>query len=203
MEIPASKWQRYLKAGALVKACVDGIKKNKLHNCQDTRNSSAIMFAQLIFNCPDLHTGLISPQGRIQKSYKGFATADHFRGRKGSGNVLFDQALKGASVKRLALIIASRCRVHWISSEENNKLRLTASQNPYKTKKQIQEEYDHLNIVLEEFVPIQSRKYDYHIEGGIYTSIKEIKELFDLSDAGISYRCESKNYPDWQRVKIT
>jgi hypothetical protein len=202
MIIPDKKWQKYLFAANIVKSCIDGIKKNKLKKCEQTRNFMAGMFAQLIFNCPDVHTGMISPAGRIQKTQKGSATSDHFRGRKGSGFVLFDQAMKGASIFRLALIIASRCRVHWISSEENNKLRLTASQNPYKTKKEIQEEYSSLNIVLEGYVPMVNRIYDYHIEGIVYTSMKEIKAKYNLSDAGVTYRCESPNYSDWQKVKI-
>lgn len=202
MNISESKWKKYNDAAKIIKACIDGVKLNNLEVCEKTRSTFASLFAQLIWTCPDVHTGLISPAGRTQKTEKGFATADHFRGRTGSGYVLYDQALKGASSERLTLIIASRCRVHWISSEENRKLLQTASQNAYKTKREIQEEYDFLGITLDEYVPIINRTYDYHIEGQIYISMKDIKAKYGLSDAGVDYRCKSPNYSDWQKVKI-
>lgn len=200
----AYQWDKFNFAATTVKMSIDGIKSNGKENCERTREHFAEMFAQLIFNCPKLRSGLISKAGRLQKTSKKDATADHYRGRKGSGFALYDQAMKGASIERLTVLLASRSRVHLVSKEENMRLRKYASQNPYKSKRQIEKEYLDLGIILFEFVSKKKpSKYDYHIEGVIYTSIKEIKKLFNISADCLTGRCKSKNYPDWQRVKIT
>jgi hypothetical protein len=205
-KIPTDKWKKYLKVAEVIKISMIGLTNVPID--QETKNLYVVMFEELLHKSPELHSGYISPAGRAQKSkkkpngqyYK--HTSDHFRGRRASAGLIFDKAIKGASVKRLALIIAWSCQVHWISKEENMMLRKVASNNPLKSMRQVEREYNLAGITLELYIPIISRKYDYHIEGVIYTSVKKIKELFDLSDAGIFYRCETKNYPDWQKVKI-
>jgi hypothetical protein len=199
----AYQWNKFKFAAKVVKMSVDGIKSNEHENCETTREYFAEMFAQLIFKCPKLRSGLISNAGRLQKTSKKDATADHYRGRKGSGFALYDQAMKGASIERLTTLLASRSRVHLVSKQENMRLREYASQNPYKSKRQIEKEYLDLGIILFEFIAKKPRKYDYHIEGVIYTSVKEVKKLFNISTDCLTGRCKSKNYPDWQRLKIT
>lgn len=197
----AEQWDKFNFAAKVVKACIDGVKANRLEKCERTREHFANMFAQLIFNCPKLRSGLISEAGRLQKTSTKDATAEHYRGRKGSGFALYDQAMKGASVERLTVLLASRARVHMVSKQENMKLMRSASQNPYKSKREIEKEYSDLGIILTEFVPM-NKLYDYLIEGVIYTSMKDIKDKFGLSGAGVKYRCEAKNYPDWKKVKV-
>lgn len=192
------KWERYLEAAREIHACVDGLKAAGLAYNEATANRFAGIIAEWIFRCPEIHSGLISEEGMKQKT----PTSDHYFGRKSSGVLVYKKILQGHSVERIAMIIASRSRVHYVSSQENTRLKQFDNKKLIKPKARILEEYSLAVSQMVPFKPRRKQKYVYIINEIEYNSAKEAAKANGCSIDVLNNRClvdKRGNYPDWSR----
>lgn len=195
------KWERYLEAAREIHACVDGLKAAGLAYNSDTANRFSGIIAEWIFRCPEIHSGLISEQGIGQK----VPTSDHYFGRKSSGVLVYQKILAGHSVERIAAIIASRSRVHYVSNQENTLLKKFDNKKLIKSKARILEEYELAGINLVQYTRRRKQKYVYTINGIEYNSAKEASAALFCDIQTLNNRClkdKRGKFPTWIRNEV-
>ena len=152
------------------------------------------LVAEGLHRTPAIHTGLISEKAANRAKGVKF-TKEHFFGRQASAEKIMEQIAKGKSFKRIVAIIKSRSRVHYTTPKENTDLKRVGHLF-------WREAYKKLNINLIPYVK-RNKKYVYKIEGTVYNSAKEVAEKYNLSVAGIDYRCKSPKFEEWIRERIS
>jgi hypothetical protein len=145
---------------------------------------------------PKITSGLISEKALLLTRP---TTKDHYFGRKVSGDLIYENIIKGASIIRIALIIMSRARCHEVTRAENELLKKYDCKKKFKTKLDIANEYRLAGIILVAKPP-KPPKNVYIIYGVEYTS-KEAIAKFDISYQTLNQRCTSKakkgKYTSW------
>ncbi len=138
------KYDRCYEAAAMIKASIDGMKAAGLINHR-TKEVFSGMIAEWIFRCPKERSGLIS----LAALGSNKIADDHYFGRKSSGLVVFEQVINGASVRRIACVIRSRCRTHVVTPAENTLLKKYQEKTyKIKSKTDIEAEYEYAGIEL-------------------------------------------------------
>lgn len=138
------KFDRCLEAAQMIKASIEGMKAAGLINHR-TKDIFSGIIAEWIFRCPKERSGLIS----VAAVESNKMADDHYFGRKSSGLVVFEQAIKGASANRIACVIRSRCRTHIVTPAENTILKKYQEKTyKIKSKTDIDAEYEYAGIEL-------------------------------------------------------
>lgn len=187
------KWQRNLRAARMIRACVDGLIAEGIADDDDVANEFSGIIAEWIFRNPVRHSGYISREA--MDSWK-TPTDDHYFGRKSSGILVYRYARAGASIKRIAYIIASRSRCHQVTSEENTLLKAFDCRSLLKTKTQIASEYEAASIHL-----VKKIKTVYIIDGIEYDTLSDVARAWDITLPTVKnriYNDKRGNYPTWK-----
>lgn len=124
---------------------------------------------------------------------------EHYMGRTESAKAIAKAIQRGKSDKFVLMLIKSRMRGHYTTSEENQILKQIDAKNPGITWRQA---YEMAGVNLIPWVPQTARKFDYIIEGTTYESISDVADKYDLSLTGVEYRCKKDTFPDWIRKPI-
>lgn len=187
------KWERNLRSARMIRACVNGLITDGIAEDEDVIDEFSGIIAEWIFRNPVRWSGFISLEAL--KSSK-TPTYDHYFGRKSSGMLVYMYALRGASIKRLAYIIASRSRCHKVTSEENTELKKHDNKQSLKPKPMIASEYANANIeIIKEQIPV------YIINGIEYDTLTEAAVAHNITSVTVKNRClqdKRGNYPDWK-----
>lgn len=187
------KWERNLRSARMIRACVNGLIADGIAEDEDVIDEFSGIIAEWIFRNPVRWSGLISLEAL--KSPK-TPTNDHYFGRKSSGMLVYKYALRGASIKRLAYIIASRSRCHKVTSEENTELKKHDNKELLKPKPMIASEYANANIqLIKEEIPV------YIINGIEYDTQTEAAKAHNCSVQTVVNRCTNDKrgkFPDWK-----
>jgi hypothetical protein len=187
------KWERNLRTARMIRACVDGLIVDGIAYDKDTMNEFAGIIAEWIFRNPVRHSGYISVEALNSKKV---ATDDHYFGRKSSGILVYKYALRGASVKKLAYIIASRSRCHQVTSEQNTELKKHDTKGLLKPKPVIAAEYANANISL-----IKKKVAIYIINEVEYDTLSAAAENNNCSMITVKNRClkdKRGKFPNWK-----
>lgn len=187
------KWERNLRSARMIRACVNGLIADGIAKDEDVIDEFSGIIAEWIFRNPVRWSGFISAEAL--KSSK-TPTYDHYFGRKSSGMLVYMYALRGASIKRLAYIIASRSRCHKVTSEENTELKKHDSKGLLKPKPVVASEYVNANIqLIKEQIPV------YIINGIEYDTLTAAAEANGCSMITAKNRCTQDKrgkFPDWK-----
>jgi len=187
------KFERNLRSARMIRACINGLIADGIAEDEDVIDEFSGIIAEWIFRNPVRHTGYISLEAlKLKKT----PTNDHYFGRKSSGMLVYMYALRGASIKRLAYIIASRSRCHKVTSEENTELKKHDSKNLLKTKPMVVSEYVNANIQLtKEKIPV------YIINEIEYNTQTEAAKVHNCSVQTVVNRCVTDKrgkFPNWK-----
>lgn len=189
------RWDRCMQAAIRIKACINGLKNDGLEKDPETVVFFSGIIGEWIYRLPFDQSGLISKKASNSKRAP---TSDHYYGRTASGQLVYQQVVKGASAERIAYILRSRCRVHLVTSAENTKLKYVDCKKHLKSKKQIQDEYKAAGITL---IPrVRKLKYVYLIDGVKYSK-DEAMDKFNVSLNQLTYRVNhpGKKWETWQK----
>jgi hypothetical protein len=193
------QFERCLTAAKLVKVWMDAQVAAGLDSKAEINFTTGI-FAEVIHRLPKITSGYISEKALTSK---GSTTKDHYFGRKVSGDLIYENIMKGASINRLALIMMSRSRCHEVTSAENTLLKKFDTKKKFKSKLDVINEYKQAGIILI-YLPRgagrKSSKTVYIIDGIEYTG-KEAMKKFDITQSTLWARCNSKakkgKYTSW------
>lgn len=152
------------------------------------------LIAEGLHRTPAIHTGLISEQAANRPKGAKF-TKEHFFGRQTSAEKIMKLIAEGRSFDRIVAVIKSRSRVHYTTPKENTDLKRVGHLF-------WREAYKELNINLIPYVK-RNKKYVYNIEGTVYNSASEVAAKYNMSVAGIDYRCKSEKFKEWIRERIS
>lgn len=194
------KWNRYLESAELIMSFIDGMRINGLLDNPRQVNKVTGLIAEELHRVPTTPIGLISKKAA---KLKRTPTADHYFGRKASGELIFKMIMRGCSLERIALLIWSRTRIIWVTSAENTLLKKFDGKNPHKTWNEVMGEYSAANIhLIKHERKKKPQKYVYLIEGVVYTR-DEACEKFNISPATLTTRCTSEakkgKFTEWLR----
>ena len=186
---------RFEKATLVAELCVTAYEKFKDYPEEALSFIEGICGAEGIFRVPSVQSGWISKKAlaKKEKNSKYTPTKEHYFGRKASANVIFEQIAQGKSIARIRDIILSRSRVHFTTSQENEKLK-KHSHLPWR------QAYAKCGI---ELVPYEGRKIKkISIDGVIYESAKEVSDEFGISLAYVYQRMTGKikKWSHWKYV---
>jgi hypothetical protein len=186
------QFERCLTAAKLVKVWIEA-QIAAGFDSEEEINFTTGIFAEVIHRLPKITSGYISEKALASK---GSTTKDHYFGRKVSGELLYENIMKGASINRLALIVMSRSRCHEVTSAENTLLKKFDTKKKFKSKLDVINEYKAAGIVLIRKQP----KAVYIICGVEYTS-QEATKKFGITQSTLWARCNSKSkkgkYASW------
>lgn len=194
------RFDRYYQYARLLDSFVVGMHHCGLLDDPEMVNRLTGLIAESLHRVPKTPSGFIS-KNAVNLPYNKI-TPDHYYGRKVSGDLIFKMIMRGCSINRIAMIMWSRSRVHYVTSAENTKLIGVDSKRMFKSKLQIQREYAAAGI---ELVPYADRrkKVVYLIDGTVYTK-QEACEKFNIKPATLYHRCNSKSkkgkYVTWQKI---
>ncbi len=147
------------------------------------------LVAEGLHRTTPIHTGLISIE--CNNRPKGTKVCrEHYFGRLASAKLIMRQIAKGKSFNRIVALIKSRSRVHYTTSDENNRLRKHGDMF-------WREAYKKAGIVLVPFVDRKIKKID--IGGLVFSSAKEVSYEFDIPIDTVRQRVKSssKKWADW------
>lgn len=197
------QFERCLTAAKLVKVWMDA-QIAAGFDSKDEINFTTGIFAEVIHRLPKITSGYISEKALTSK---GYTTKDHYFGRKISGELIYENIMKGASINRLALIMMSRSRCHEVTSAENTLLKKFDTKKKFKSKLDVINEYEAAGIVLVHLPRVARRKTPktvYIIDGVEYTG-QAAMEKFGISQSTLWTRCNSKakkgKYVSWTKKK--
>jgi len=196
------RWERYLESAQLIMAFVDGMRINGLLDNPRQVNKVTGLIAEELIRVPKTPIGLISKKAaKLTRT----PTADHYFGRKVSGEVIFKMIMRGCSIERIALLIWSRTRIIWVTSKENTLLKKYDGKNPNKTWKDVLQEYSAAKIeLIKRERKKKLHKYVYIIHGIVYTK-DEACEKFNITSTRLTSNCvgpdKKGKYTEWQRTK--
>lgn len=167
---------------------------NSFKDQQETLDFATGLVAEGLHRLKPKHTGLIS----VKANHPGVKICkEHFFGRLASAKKLMQKIAEGKwTDDRLVQFIDSRSRVHYTTSDENQRLR----------------NYDHLHwreayrqagIQLVQFAPRREQKYVYNIDGMAY-NVADAAKKYNCTKAVVLYRCNSKSkkWTKWQRKNV-
>lgn len=190
------KWERCLARARRIRACVNGLSAEDLLD-EETINDFSGIIAEWIHRCPVEWSGLIS-KAKLEeiKSGYAYATYDHWHGRKTSGELVFEQVVKGASLNRIAYILRSRSRVHKVTKTENNELKAHDTKIKFKGPGHARKEYTSAKIEL--INPDEILIYNIC---GIDYSKKSAKIEFNIDQIELNKRINSKTkkWSEWRK----
>jgi len=156
------------------------------------------MFMNQFFSLPSIFTGLVSKDAAKLKSAA--RTPEHFYGRTESAKRLLREMKERPHRSDAALIafVKSRCRIHKVTSKENNRLKRYFAENPGD---HWRKGYAAEQIILQPHEK-QNQKYVYKVEGAVYNNIKDLLKKYGISRATLSSRCDAKiKWPEWQKIE--
>lgn len=191
------KWERNLRTARMIRACVDGLIADGIAYDEDVMNEFSGIIAEWIFRNPVRHSGYISLKALNSSKTP---TDDHYFGRKSSGILIYQYALRGASVKRLAYIIASRSRCHQVTSKQNTELKKHDTRGLLKSKSVIKAEYASANIEM-----IKKPVSVYIIDDIVYDTAIDAAKAHNVSAITVNNRCTKDkrgNFLNWKREII-
>ena len=198
---PEERFDRYYQYARLLESFIVGMRACNLLDDPEMVNRLTGLIAESLHRVPKTPSGLISKKAQNLSSNK--RTADHYFGRKVSGELIFKMIMRGCSSERIALLLWSRSRVHYVTSAENTKLKSVVSKHMFKSKLQIQREYAAAGIELVPCVSKRKQKVVYLIDGTVYTK-QEACEKFNINYSKLYTRCNSKTkkgkYVTWQKI---
>lgn len=178
---------RLEKADLVARLCVTTFESFKNDDMQSRKFLEGIVAAEGIFRVPTKSTGLISEKAlELKMSNKKYIpTKEHFYGRRGSADLIFEQLQKGKGIDRIRSIILSRSRVHLTTAEENNALKA----------------YDHLywrdayEAVGIKLVPNQHRTKakKVMVDSNVYDNATETAKAFKISVQTVYNRINKKD----------
>jgi hypothetical protein len=187
------KWERNLRAARMIRGCVNGLIADGIAHDEDVMDEFSGIIAEWIFRNPVRHSGYISLEALNSSKTP---TDDHYFGRKSSGILLYQYALRGASIKRLAYIIASRSRCHQVTSEQNTELKKHDTRGLLKPMPVIKAEYASAGIeMIKKQIPV------YIINDIEYDTLTEAAAAHNISSVTVKNRCTQDkrgNFPTWK-----
>jgi hypothetical protein len=187
------KWDRNLRAARIIRACIDGLIADGIAEDEDVMDEFSGILAEWIFRNPVRHSGYISVEALNSSKTP---TDDHYFGRKSSGILLYQYALRGASIKRLAYIIASRSRCHQVTSEENTELKKHDTRGLLKPKPVQQAEYAAAKIIM-----VKKKITVYIIDDIEYSTLTDAALAHNVSSITVKNRCTQDKrgkFPNWK-----
>jgi hypothetical protein len=187
------KWDRNLRAARMIRACVDGLIADGIAEDEDVMDEFSGILAEWIFRNPVRHSGYISVEASNSPKTP---TDDHYFGRKSSGILLYRYALLGASIKRLAYIIASRSRCHQVTSGENTELKKHDTRGLLKPKPVQQAEYATAKIIM-----IKKKITMYIIDDIEYNTLTDAALAHNVGLITVKNRCtqdKRNKFPNWK-----
>lgn len=151
-----------------------------------------------IHQCPAIPSGLVSIAAKDRTVST--ITKEHFFSRMISAKTIFNLYDRGASVCRVAAFIKSRCRVHYVTKQENMEL-VKYQQDP--NIKTWREEYKAAGIVLVPYIK-KTKQYVYKIGKTKYNNIQDIAKEYAVTVEVARYRfsTKAKKWSDWTRERI-
>lgn len=187
------KWERNLRAARMIRACVNGLIADGIAEDKDVMDEFSGILAEWIFRNPVRHSGYISVEALNSSKTP---TDDHYFGRKSSGILLYRYALRGASIKRLAYIIASRSRCHQVTSAENTELKKHDTRSLLKPKPVQQAEYAAAKITM-----IKKKITVYIIDDIEYNTLTDAALAHNVGLITVKNRCTQDKrgkFPTWK-----
>ena len=152
-----------------------------------------------LFHLPDILTGMVSIEAQDLEWNK--RTKEHFYGRTESARRLIQEIKQNPARSDTALVafVKSRCRVHQVTSKQNQDLKTYHSLNP---NAHWRKAYAACGITL--IKPERKQKYIYFIDGVAYNSLQEIADNHNLSLEGARSRFfKAKKFPTWIAKEVT
>ena len=152
-----------------------------------------------IHQCPAIPSGLVSVAAKDRTVST--ITKEHFFSRKISARTIFNLYDRGASICRVAAFIKSRCRVHYVTKQENMELVKYQQDQNIKTWR---EEYKAAGIVLVPYIKKTTKQYVYSIGKIKYINIQDIANEYGVTVEVARYRfsTKAKKWSDWTRERI-
>lgn len=187
------KFERNLRTARMIRACVNGLIADGIAEDEDVMDEFSGIIAEWIFRNPVRHSGYISVEALNSSKTP---TDDHYFGRKSSGILLYRYALRGASIKRLAYIIASRSRCHQVTSDQNTKLKKHDTRGLLKPKPVQQAEYAAAKITM-----IKKKITVYIIDDIEYNTLTDAAQAHNVGLITVKNRCTQDKrgkFPNWK-----
>lgn len=152
------------------------------------------LIAEGLHRTPAIHSGLISEEAN-NRPQGAKVTKEHFFGRQASAEKIMSLIAAGKSFDRIVAVIKSRSRVHYTTPKENTDLKKVGHLF-------WRDAYKEIGINLVPYIK-RNKKYVYKINGTVY-NLNEAADKFNMSVAGINYRCKSKSqkFKEWTRERI-
>jgi len=185
---------RYANLALLAKTLHDAHKNDEL-----LRKQAIGLICDGIHQCPAIPSGLVSFAAKDRTVSN--LTKEHFFSRKISARTIFALYDRGASIQRVAAFIKSRCRVHYVTKQENMDL-VKYQQNP--NMKTWRQEYKAAGIVLVPYIKKNTKQYIYKIGKTEYNNIQDIANKYGITPMVARYRfsTKAKKWSDWTRERI-
>ena len=193
--------ERYIESAEMLFSFVEGYKLTGDINNPRKVNKLCGLIAEELHRVPNTPIGLISTKALKSKK----KTADHYYGRKVSGNLIFKMIVRGCSIKRIALLIWSRSRVIYVTSAENNRLKKFDGKNQHKTFKEAMLEYKKAKVSNLVKCDTSTSNNIYVIDGIEYDDSSNACNAFNIDYNTLYSRCTSKakkgKYTEWKIKK--
>lgn len=170
---------------------------NAIENEVDEKNVIG-MFMNQFFRLPSIFTGLVSQEAAKMKASE--RTPEHFYGRTESAQRLLKELRKNPCRSDAALMafVKSRCRIHRVTSKENNQLKAYHKINP---NAHWRKAYVDCQILLQPHEK-QNQKYVYKVNDVVYNNITELLNEYNIDRPTLASRCKSKRkWPAWQQIE--
>jgi hypothetical protein len=145
-----------------------------------------------IFHLPDILTGMVSVEALELDWNK--RTKEHFYGRTESAKRLVREISQNPkrSDATLVAFVKSRCRVHQVTSKQNEDLKAYNKLNP---NTHWRKAYAECGITL--VLAVRKQKYVYTIDNVVYSNLQEVANKFNMSVEGVRRRFKSDKYITW------
>ena len=156
------------------------------------------MFMNHFFRLPAIFTGFVSEDASLLKSAA--RTPEHFYGRTESAKRLLKELKERPHRSDAALLafVKSRCRVHKVTSDENNRLKRYFAENPGHHWRR---GYAAERVILQPHKK-QNQKYVYKVDDIVYDNITDLLNKYSINRSTLASRCKSKTkWPGWQQIE--
>lgn len=153
-----------------------------------------------IFDCKSIHSGYVSEAAKHMKVSE--VTKEHFLPRAQSATKIFSMLDTGATVDDVEKFIIECCTVHYVTKEENNRLR--KFQRDIKNYPTWPDQYRAAEINLVLYIKKTAKKWVYIINGIEYSSAKEAALANSCDIQTLNNRCvidKRGKFPNWIRKK--
>ena len=149
----------------------------------------------LIFDMKNTYSGYAS-KAAIKKhnGYLSRMTPEHYNPRQKMAEKMVGMVQRGASKEEVLIVLKEACKIHRVTSEENDALR------PYQKKDDYipEEAYKKVKIKLVEYAGKPKTK-PINIDGRVFASAKEVSNEYDMPIEMVRHRVksESKKWVGW------